>query len=112
MNTALSTLFLAYVGLMSLALAMDRHQVQAFGKELPRQKNVLLRIAGAGFLVWALVPAIASMDVSVGFSFWTGMLTVAALACALLFSYAPTQAARSLLVAAVVGTAAYVASAV
>jgi len=97
-----ATLLLSYSGFVGLALAMERHQEQAELPTLDSRRKTGWRAIGMVFLVLALVAAIQAEDTSVGISFWLGMLSIAGIACALMFSYAPRRVLWS---AAVMGGA-------
>jgi hypothetical protein len=84
-------LCLAYAGFAALALAMDRHYADAFGRgESP---SPLLRRgmqwAGSLGLVLSLATIIAQVGWAIGSVIWLGVLTLAALPLALLLAYAP-----------------------
>ena len=98
----LATLLLSYSGFVGLALAMERHQEQAELPALDRRRRIGWRVLGSLLLVLALMAAIQAEGTSVGISFWFGMLSMAGIACALMFSYAPRRVLSS---AAIIGGA-------
>jgi hypothetical protein len=100
--SGLATLLLSYSGFVGLALAMERHQEQAELPTLDNRRKLGWRVLGSVLLVLALMAAIQTEGTSVGISFWLGMLSLAGIACALMFSYAPRQVLSS---AALVGGA-------
>ena len=97
----ITTLALSYVGLVALALAMDRHQNQAFGRPLPPVRSRGIRVLGWVLVLGAVMPAIDGWGVSVGISLWLGVISLAAVGCGLMFSYVPRQAVGSAMILAV-----------
>lgn len=100
---ALATLALGHAALVCLALAMERHQVQAVGRQLGLSATRQLRGLGWALLLASAVPAVQGWGMSVGLSLWMGTISLGAVACGLLFSYVPRQAVVSGLVLAAVG---------
>ena len=86
--TALAFL-LAYAGFAALALAMDRHHRQVFGRAPRRGIRIVLRIAGAAGLCGALAACVAASGGSIGTVEWFGVLSASALAFVLLFAFRP-----------------------
>ena len=101
---ALSALLLSFCGFAALSLAMDRHQEDVLGRALASPPNHLLRAAGTGLLMLALLACMVGKTASVAATDWLGLLTFAALAVAALLSYfpraLPPAAGAALLVAA------------
>lgn len=81
----------AYAGFAALALAMDRHYADAFGRGEAPSSGLRHAMQGAGIL--ALVLSLATIVADVGWAFgslvWLGGLTLAALLLALLLAYVP-----------------------
>lgn len=79
----------AFGGFTALALAMDRHFEDLFGrgKTLSGTRRNGLRAAGAAALVLSLQASLASHGSAQGWVVWLGILTAAALAVVLLLSY-------------------------
>lgn len=85
---------LAYAGFTGLCLAMERHHEQVFGvRRIPRLRR--LGLTGGGWLLLAgsLLPLLTAQgaEAGAGITLWLGLLTAAALALALLLSYAPRR---------------------
>ena len=79
----------AFAGFTALALAMDRHFEDLFGRGKsmgPAQRNGL-RAAGTLALVLSLWACLASHGAGQGWVLWLGVLTAAALGVVLLLSY-------------------------
>lgn len=108
---ALSALLLSFCGFTALSLAMDRHQEDVLGRAFTGAANHLLRAAGTGLLVLALLACMVGKTASVASVDWLGLLTFAALAVAALLNYSPRAlppaAGVALLAAATVGLFAF-----
>jgi len=81
----------AYAGFAALALAMDRHYADAFGRgEAPSASlRRTLQWTGALGLALSLAAIVADAGWALGSIVWCGALTLAALALALLLAYVP-----------------------
>lgn len=98
-------LAIAYAGFVTLGLAMDRHQMQMLGRELPRRQTLSLRMAGVALLGGSLLVCLTTWSTSIAILWWLGLLSIAGLALGLLLTYQPRWA-RPIGVAAVVAAAA------
>ena len=99
-------LAIAYAGFVTLGLAMDRHQMQMLGRELPRRQTQLLRTAGGALLGGSLLVCLTAWSTSIAIVWWLGLLSIAGLALGLLLAYRPRWARPigfAVMVAAVVG---------
>jgi len=74
---------LSALGFLCLALAMQRHQEDLFGKELARKPTLLLRMAGWAALLAALAAAVETMGLSLGLVSYSGHLSAGAAVVAL-----------------------------
>ncbi|WP_374608621.1 DUF3325 domain-containing protein [Diaphorobacter nitroreducens] len=81
----------AFAGFTALALAMERHFEDLFGrgKSMGAAQRMGLRTAGAVALALALGACLLSHGASQGWVLWLGVLTAAALGVVLLLSYGP-----------------------
>lgn len=81
----------AYAGFASLALGMDRHYADAFGRgESPAPAlRRSLQWAGSLGLALSLLMNVADAGWAFGSLCWLGVLSLAALALALLLAYVP-----------------------
>jgi hypothetical protein len=80
---------LALAGFTALALAMRRHHRDLFGRFPSVKRSVILRVVGGTALILSLAPCVFRADWPVGLVLWLGLLTVSALAVALMFAYRP-----------------------
>lgn len=64
--THLAVFTLSLLGFAALALAMERHQDDLFGRALPRRTTLALRNAGWAALLLALVVAVRTQGWSLG----------------------------------------------
>lgn len=90
----LSSLCIAYAGLLALALAMDRHHEQVFARRPSAGTGRLLRWAGWMTLGLSLPPAVMTWGWAIGLPAWLGLLTLATAALVLLLPHAPRAALR------------------
>lgn len=104
-NTILCALGLAYAGMASLSLAMDRHHGQVLGRDAAPNVRRALQLAGAVLLALAIWPCVAGWSATVGVVAWLGFISAGALLVALLLPYAPRLLLRSSLLAAVAALA-------
>ena len=104
-TTILCALGLAYAGMASLSLAMDRHHGQVFGRDAAPSVRRALQLAGSVLLALAIWPCVAGWSATVGVVAWLGFLSSGALGVALLLPYAPKLLFRSSLLAAVAALA-------
>jgi len=84
-------IFFAYAGFAALALAMDRHYADAFGRgesPSPRLRRVMQTVGSIG-LCLSLAMLVAHSGWALGTLYWLGVLTLAALTLALLLAYVP-----------------------
>ncbi|MBB3220257.1 DUF3325 domain-containing protein [Pseudoduganella umbonata] len=103
--TALIVLALSYAAMTAVALSMDRHQEQVYGKAFAAMS---LRLGGWALLAVALVPAIAAWGTSVGILAWLGFLTFGALGIGLQMTYAPYPVRWTAPAGALLGAVAWV----
>lgn len=90
--TPFVALAVAYAGFTTLSLAMDRHQTQLLGRELPPRQTLMLRIAGGVLLGGSLFVCLGAWSTSVAILWWFGLLSLAGLALGLLLAYRPQWA--------------------
>ena len=95
----LVALALAYAGMASLCLAMDRHHKQVWGRDASDRARWSLRCAGSLLLALAALPCTEAWGASVGVVAWLGLLSAAALLVAGSLPYAPRWSARLPIVA-------------
>jgi hypothetical protein len=93
---ALAGLGSALAGFLCLGLAMDRHWEQLHGRGTEPRPALKrwLHLGGIGGLVVSLLACIALRGAGQGWVAWAGMLTVAAVALALTFTYGTRGVAR------------------
>ena len=84
-------IFFAYAGFAALALAMDRHYADAFGRGESPSSGLRrgMQVAGCLGLVLSLAMLVANAGWAFGILYWLGVLTLAALTLALLLAYVP-----------------------
>ncbi|WP_298924483.1 DUF3325 family protein [uncultured Ramlibacter sp.] len=83
----------AACGFAALALAMDRHHEDAFGRgRTPGAARRWLRAGGSAGLLVSLLASLAVQGPTQGWVLWLGVLTAAALAVVLALSYGPRRA--------------------
>lgn len=99
-------------GFVWLALAMDRHHADMFGRgSVPAPARVArLRGQGAIALVLSLCACVLAEGWAFGAVYWAGLLTVGALAVVGAFAWAPHATPRLARVSIAVGAAAAMAS--
>ncbi|QEI08010.1 DUF3325 domain-containing protein [Pigmentiphaga aceris] len=90
-------IFFAYAGFAALALAMDRHYADAFGRgESPSPSlRRTMQMVGSLALVLSLAMNVAGAGWAFGSLYWLGGLTLAALTLALLLAYVPRLGLRA-----------------
>jgi Protein of unknown function (DUF3325) len=96
----LLALALSYAGFVALALSMDRHHRQVWGRVPSGRMRLALRLAGAAGLASALAACVAHAGGSVGPVLWFGLLSAAGLVVVLLLALRP----RAVVVLAVTAT--------
>src|SRR5262245_33618165 len=87
MVSTFSTWMLAFGALSALALSQRRHHQQALQRTGCAGARTALRIAGAAGLALSLVTTVQGAGWSAGLVSWTGQLTLATFAVALLLTY-------------------------
>jgi hypothetical protein len=89
--TSMAGICFAYAGFAALALAMDRHYADAFGRgESPSHRlRRGMQWAGTLGLVLSLAMIVANAGWAFGSLYWLGVLTLAAVVLALLLAYMP-----------------------
>lgn len=87
----LAGLCFAYAGFAALALAMDRHYADAFGRgeSLAPALRRAMQWAGSLGLALSLLANVATAGWAFGGLSWLGVLTLSALALTLLLAYVP-----------------------
>lgn len=101
-------LLLAYGGMTTLCLAMNRHYRQVrFGAPDKRFK-VVMRLTGSILLLLALMLGIVGWGPAIGPVVWFGVLSVGALALIFLLPYYPRLVVKSSWIATPVATVAAV----
>lgn len=90
---AAAALAAAFSGFSALGLTMERHHEDSFGRgRAPGTHRPWLRWAGSVGLLVSLAASLALAGPAQGWVLWCGVLTAAALAVVLVFSYAPRRA--------------------
>lgn len=89
LSLAVTGLGAALAGFVSLGLAMDRHWEQLHGRGTEPRPALKrwLHVGGIAGLLVSLLACIALRGAGQGWVTWAGMLTVAAVALALTFTY-------------------------
>lgn len=82
---------LALPAFAALSCAMERHQDQVVGRELPPRICAALRVAGVLLLIASLALCVTAWSASVATVAWLGVLTFAALGVGLTLTYAPRR---------------------
>jgi len=96
----------ALAGFLALSLAMDRHHEDAYGRgTTPGRRRPWLRAAGTALLLLSLGASLGLQGATQGWVLWFGVLTAAALQVVGIVGYAPRQAARIGLCAALLAVA-------
>lgn len=83
----IGALLLAVAGFALLALSLAKHHRDLLGKIPSRTAERSLRAGGWLLLGASLLACISAAGVSIGLVLWTAVLTVAAIAVALLITY-------------------------
>lgn len=91
--TVLATFLLALAGFAALALSMQKHHRDVLGRASPRSRELLFGSGGWLLLAVSLFSAIAGADLFVGIVLWLGLVTIAALAVAMVLTYGPRNRA-------------------
>lgn len=86
---AVTSLSLAFLGFVALALAMARHHEQMLGGRPDLRFRSGMRLGGALLLAVSAVPCVVAYGWSVGLTWWLGVLTAAAMPLVLLLTYRP-----------------------
>ena len=88
---SIAGIFFAYAGFAALALAMDRHYADAFGRGESPSPGLRrgMQLAGSLGLVVSLAMLVADSGWAFGILYWLGVLTLAALTLALSLAYVP-----------------------
>lgn len=79
----LPALLCVVAGMAALALGMERHHRQVFGRGAGDGRLLLLRCSGGLLLALALLPCTLGWGASVGIVLWSGLLSVGVLVSAL-----------------------------
>jgi hypothetical protein len=87
MMCPLLSLILSSTGFGAIALSMRRHHQDVFGQPPARIRKLMLATVGWLLLGASIWPLIASDGVSVGTTFWFGIITLAALIVAMSLTY-------------------------
>jgi hypothetical protein len=88
-SVLLLSLLLAYAGMLSFCLCMERHWKQLVGTRLPASVRSLGKPLGALLLVLALYAASGAWLGGMALVGWFGLVSLAGLALLLLLPYAP-----------------------
>lgn len=84
---SLAALLLSFASFATLALSMPKHHRDLFGNAPTRSRELGLRGSGWILLTASVIPAIIDHGISVGIVLWFGVITVSALAVAMLLTY-------------------------
>jgi len=82
-----AALLLSFASFAALALSMPQHHRDLFGNVPGRSRELRLRGSGWILLTASILPAILDQGISVGIVLWFGVITVSALAVAMLLTY-------------------------
>ncbi len=105
---ALASILLAFAAFTVIAASMDRHQDQLGTDRLQPARLMAWRWCGFALLAVSLAPCLLRWGPSVAVAAWLGLLTFAAMALALLLTYAPQWGRRMAPVAAAAAVLAWV----
>lgn len=84
----------ALAGFLALALSMDRHHEDAYGRgTTPGRRRPWLQAAGTALLLLSLCASLGLQGRTQGWVLWFGVLTAAALAVAGILALRPQRAA-------------------
>ncbi|WIW90362.1 DUF3325 domain-containing protein (plasmid) [Sphingobium sp. V4] len=97
--TALAALLACFAGFTALAFAMDKHHRDMTGT-LPKGRPLWpFKAGGWGALALAMAPLSWRFGLSVGITFWIGLMMLGALGVALGLTYRPRLLPRAGLIA-------------
>jgi Protein of unknown function (DUF3325) len=86
---SLTSLALAFLAFVALALAMDRHHGQVLNGRPSARFRSAMRMAGAALLAMSVIPCVTAHGWSIGLTWWIGILTAASMPVLLLLTYRP-----------------------
>jgi hypothetical protein len=87
--TAVAVFVLSCSGFVALALSMHRHHRDLFGRPPAHLRKLALNVAGWALLCASVVASVIGQGVSIGFTLWFGIITLAALLVAVSLTYVP-----------------------
>ena len=81
--------FLTYLGMLLFSFSLEKHHKQVIKRSTNRQIKILAKILGTLFLALALFVLIKHIGLSLGITYWVGLLGIAAVFIAFLYTYKP-----------------------
>lgn len=82
-------MYLIYLGLVLLSLTLDKHYRKVLNEPVSNFIKRVLGVFGTLILIISLIIAIKSSGLSLGLTYWVGMLVPAIVFIALVFTYKP-----------------------
>jgi len=89
MMMTIASFMLMFIGFVALATTMAKHQDQLGSKKFTARQVQCWQFAGWGLLALSLWPCLLRWNTSIALAAWLGLLTFAALALGLMFTYTP-----------------------
>ena len=81
--------YLTYLSLVLFSFSLDKHFREAIKKNSNGKYKLLAKILGTILLICSIVIFVKSVGLSVGLTYWIGILAVEVLLIAFVYTYAP-----------------------
>lgn len=81
--------YLIYLGLLLFSFSLDKHYRETISKDVNKNIKNMAKILGSMALLSSLIILINIMDVSLGITYWVGVLAVCNLIIAFTYTYKP-----------------------
>ncbi|RXJ76959.1 hypothetical protein CRV03_06755 [Arcobacter sp. F155] len=81
--------FLTYLGMLLFSFSLEKHYKQVIKKAVNKNTKLFMKILGCIFLIISFIVFIKTIGISLGITYFIGLLTIVAIFIAFMYTYKP-----------------------
>jgi len=81
--------FLIYLGMLLFSFSLEKHYKQVIKKAVNKNTKLFMKILGSIFLIISFVVFIKTIGISLGITYFVGLLSIVAIFIAFMYTYKP-----------------------
>ena len=81
--------FLIYLGMLLFSFSLEKHYKQVIKKAVNKNTKLFMKILGSTFLIISFIVFIKTIGISLGITYFIGLLSIVAIFIAFIYTYKP-----------------------